>query len=168
MTILFIAAALIILVLLAIFFIIPVIRGAFYFPTFKETIEKMIVLAELKKGEKVVDLGSGDGRIVIAAAKAGAQAYGYEINPILVWLSRFKIKVANLSKSAVIYQKSFWSENLSSYDVIFLYGIAHMMKKLEEKISKELKPGARIVSYKYNFPTLPVFKKEGNIYLYKI
>jgi precorrin-6B methylase 2 len=168
MTILIVSAVLILLILLAFFFVIPVIKGALFWPSFKENIEKMIVLAEIKKGEKIIDLGSGDGRIVIAAAKIGAQAYGYEINPILVWLSRFKIKRANLSKSAVIYQKSFWLENFSSYDVVFVYGMAHIMKKLEEKISKELKPGARVVSFNYAFPNFPVFKKEGKIYLYKI
>jgi len=153
--------------LLVVFFVWPVFyRGAPFVPTPSGTVEKMIKLAEAKSGEKAVDLGSGDGRMVIALAKAGAEAHGYEVNPLLVWWSRRKIKQAGLKGRAFIHRKSFWAEDLSNFDIIALYGVSLMMKRLEKKLERELKNGARIVSYAFDFPNRKPEKKEDGIYLY--
>ncbi|MBI2010780.1 MAG: SAM-dependent methyltransferase [Candidatus Colwellbacteria bacterium] len=143
-------------------------RGAPFVPTPTRTIEKMIDLAEVKPGEKAVDLGSGDGRMVIALAKAGAEAHGYEVNPLLVFWSRRKIKQAGLKNKAFIHRKSFWSVDLSDFNVITLYGVSLMMKRLEKKLDQELKDGARIVSFAFDFPVWRPEKKENGVYLYRI
>ena len=70
------------------FWIIPFsLKGAIYDPSNNESVKKMVELAQIKPGEKSVDLGSGDGRVVIEFAKKGIQAHGYEINPLLVMIS---------------------------------------------------------------------------------
>jgi Protein-L-isoaspartate carboxylmethyltransferase len=80
-----------------------VLRGAPYIPTKREGVIKMLKLARVRPGCKALDIGSGDGRLVIALAQAGAEAHGCEINPVLVWWSRRKIKAAGLEGRAFIH-----------------------------------------------------------------
>jgi len=141
--------------------------GAIFVSSKEEKIKKIIELAEIKSGEKAADLGAGDGRLVIALAKKGAEAHGYEINPLLVWQARRNINKAGLGGKAFIHWKNFWREDLSRFDIIIVYGIGYIMKKLEEKLRKELKNNARVVSNAFCFPTWPQIKKEDGVYLYR-
>lgn len=143
------------------------IKGAPYVPTKQKAVQKMIDLAGIKPGQKAVDLGSGDGRIVIAFAQAGADSHGYEINPLLVWWSRWKIRKAGLEGKAFVHQKSFWNEDLSSYDVVALFGVRYIMKELGQKLEKELKSGAKIVSYGFSFPGWQYKDKGEGVLLYE-
>lgn len=127
----------------------------------------MVFLADIKSGMKTIDLGSGDGRVVMAFAKEGAQAYGYEINPFLVIKSRLAIKKAGLQEKAHIYWGNFYLHNLSHYDIITLFQSPLNMKLLEKKIKRELKPGAKVISFKFNFPNWPCEYQTGNFYIYR-
>ena len=142
--------------------------GAPYAALAQNRIDTMKDLLKLKKGQKLVDLGSGDGRIVIAFAKLGIESHGYEINPVLVMISRLKIRRAGLEKKAFIHFKDFWSTNLGSFDAVTLYGIAHIMKRLENKLKKELKPRSKVVTNYFKFPTLRVRQTKNNVLLYVI
>mgnify|MGYP001577833905 FL=1 len=126
----------------------------------------MIKLLDIRPGEKAADIGSGDGRIVIAMARAGAETHGYEIDPLLIWRSRRKIRQAGLQNKSFIHWKDFWNEDFSSFDIVTVYGIKHIMKKLEEKLKKELKPGARVVSNGFKFPTWQPLKSQDGLHLY--
>lgn len=141
--------------------------GAYFAPTLKKEIERMVSLSGVKPGDKAVDLGSGDGRLVIALAKAGAEAHGYEINPLLVLIAKINIKMAGLSGKAFSHWKNFWELDLSEFNVVTVFGITYMMKKLETKLKKELKPGSKIVSNYFIFPDWQHSKKESNAYLYE-
>lgn len=141
--------------------------GAVFLPTKKETVKKMITLARVKPGEKAVDLGAGDGRLVIALAKAGAEAHGFEINPILVLLARINILRAGLKGKAFIHCNNFWKENFSEFDIVTVFGIGQIMKQLETKLEQELKTKARVVSNGFSFPNWPLSQKEAGIYLYE-
>lgn len=157
-----IAALIVVIYLLA-----PIVRGAVFFPTRPENVETIVRLAKIKPGEKAADLGSGDGRIVIALARAGAEAHGYEINPILVWKSRAAIRQAGLEGRAFVHWRSFWGADLSPYAVIAVYGIPYIMRALEKKLSRELKAGSRVVSNIYKFPSWAgAMHAEGGVYLY--
>ncbi|MCW8965184.1 MAG: class I SAM-dependent methyltransferase, partial [Candidatus Pacearchaeota archaeon] len=118
-------------------------------------------------GDKMVDLGSGDGRIVIAFAKKGIEAHGYEINPILVLYSKYKIRKLKLN-NAKIFWKSFWKANLDSYDIIVLFQYKSLMNKIYFKLKKELKKSAKIISYHWKFYNLDIKKKTGDVYLYSL
>ena len=142
--------------------------GAPFVPIDQAVLKKMIALLQVQPGEKATDLGSGDGRVVIELAKAGAQAQGYEINPLLVLTSRKNIKNAGVSKQAFIHWKSFWNQDLSSFQVITLFGMPHMMKRLALKLRKELKPGARVISHQFMFPGWSVSQQESQLYLYRV
>ncbi len=122
----------------------------------------MLDLIAIKLGEKVLDLGSGDGKIVIAAAKRGAESYGYEINPILVWISKWRVQgKGNIERA------NFWKKDLGEFDAIVIFGVSYVMKGLEEKLRKELKPGARVVTNYFTFPDWkPSQTKDGiNVYI---
>jgi cyclopropane fatty-acyl-phospholipid synthase-like methyltransferase len=146
-------------------FWLGIFTGAHYMPTSKQKVGDMLRLAKLMPGERLVDIGSGDGRLVIEAARKGAKAYGFEVNPILVWWSRRNISTAHMNAAAKISWKNFWHQNFSDFDVVTVYGISHIMGLLEKKLLRELRPGARVVSNTFQFPTW-VGKREGGVYVY--
>ena len=156
------------LIFISFLIIFPFTLGAPFEPTNKKTLRKMIEFSEVKKGEKVADLGSGNGRIVIEFAKLGAEVHGFEINPFLIWFSKRKIKKLGLQDKAFIHWKNFWNQNLSKYDIIIVFQIGFIMKNLEKKLKKELKKGSRIVSNTWKFPNWKTEKREGDAYLYKV
>jgi len=142
-------------------------RGAPFLASTESRVEKIVELADVKKGKLAADLGSGDGRIVIAFAKAGVEAHGYEINPLLVLWARYRVRRAGLSGRAFIHWKSFWRQNFSKFDIIAIYGIPYIMRGLESKLKKEIKQNARIVSGTFTFPTWRYSKEDGEVYLYE-
>lgn len=142
--------------------------GAPFVPIEAVVLKRMIELITIQPGEKAADLGSGDGRIAIALAKAGARAEGYEINPLLVLVSRKNIQNASVTKQAIVHWKNFWKQDLSAFQVVTLFGMPHMMKKLQDKLQKELKPGARVISHQFKFPDWSVARQESQLYLYRI
>ena len=168
--ILYIIFSVIVLTLIFLFsyfnFLSVAMKGAFFAPSGKVLTDKMVALAEIKPGDRVLDLGSGDGSQVVALAKAGAVAYGYEINPILVWWSRHKIWKAGLRGKAFIYRKNFWKTNLSDFDSIIMFGVYYMMPKMEEKLQKELKPGTKVISHYFTFPNWKPKKSLDNVHQY--
>ncbi len=157
----------IILLVFNIYFGRSLFMGAPYAVSTTNKIRKMIKLLGIKSGEKVVDLGSGDGRIVIALAQAGAQACGYEINPFLSFLAKRKIRKAGLTGQAEIRQKSYWQDSLAEFDKVVLFGVPYIMSRLGKKLKKELKPGTIVVSNKFKFPHWQPIKQEDNIFIYK-
>lgn len=172
LTLLIIVSALLLVILLFFLFklfgaFLPFVSwGALYVPTSKERVKKIIEFANVKPGDKVIDLGSGDGRLLVAFAKAGAKAYGYEINPVLVKKSKDNITRADVKEKATVYLGSFWGVDLSDFDIIIIYGMRHVMRRLEKKINKEAKKGTRIISNTFTFPTLPKTKEDNDVYLY--
>jgi ribosomal protein L11 methylase PrmA len=143
-------------------------RGAIYLPSHDAAITQMINALQIKPGEKVVDLGSGDGRVLIAMAKAGAkEVVGYEVNPLLVWWSRARIQTAGVADRVKVYQKSFWRVSLNDVQGITLFGITYIMKEMEEKLLKELPMGVRVVSNGFQFPNWKGEKVADGVYLYR-
>lgn len=142
-------------------YLLGLVNGALYIPTDPKMVEDMLDVANLKPGDRVVDIGSGDGRLVIAAARRGIEAKGYEINPLLVWIAGKKIQKSGLEKLASVEWKDFWRADLSSYSVVTVFGIGHIMKRLERKLTRELKPGSRVVCNLFAMPTWKEEKKNG-------
>lgn len=157
-------------VLLLLLLVLPVWlwRGAPFVPTDPGKISRLVRLAGVAPGDRVVDLGSGDGRLVMACAQAGATAIGLEANPFLVWWSRYLIHRAGLGVHALIVQKNFWHQNLSPYSVVVVFGVGGaMMAELEQKLAAELASGARVVSNGFPLPTWPAAARDGSLYLYR-
>jgi SAM-dependent methyltransferase len=128
------------------------VPDALFVPTPQEVVEKLLELAGTSKNDLVYDLGSGDGRIVIAAAKKyGCKAVGYEIDPELVRLSRQEVQKGQLQNLVRIEQKDMFTIDLSSADVIAVYLPPRVLERLLPQLAK-LKPGARIVSHYFEIP----------------
>ncbi|MBI3858012.1 MAG: PQQ-binding-like beta-propeller repeat protein, partial [Planctomycetes bacterium] len=120
---------------------------AAFVPTPQDVVEKMIEAAKIAKDDLVYDLGSGDGRIVIAASKNhGCKSVGFEINPGLVGESRFKVKQQKLDDLVTIEEKDLFTVDLAPASVVMLYLGAPNNAKLLPQLRK-LKPGSRIVSH---------------------
>lgn len=140
--------------------------GGINFASPEDKIKQIIEFAKIEAGQKAIDLGSGEGRVVVALAKAGAIAYGCEVNPFLVAKSKNKIKQEGLSATAFITAENLWKKDLSDFDIVVVYPMRHMLKMLEKKFERELKPGTKVISNGFSFPTWRPEKSKNNVYLY--
>lgn len=141
--------------------------GAPYVKSSDNRTRKIIKLLNPKPGEKIIDLGSGNEKLLFEIQEHGAKAFGIEINPFLVWITKRQINQKKI-KNIYVKRGNLFHENLSKYDKIVLYGITYLMPKLEKKLRQEAKPGTIIVSNFFRFPNLKPTKKDGDILLYKI
>lgn len=148
--------------------IIGRIKGAPFVASKPERIATMIDLANIKEGTRVVDLGSGDGSILIAAARRGAIGAGIEMNPFLVPYSRWRARRAGLENRIIFIRGNIKNYPIYDMDVVFLYLLPSFLRKISIKLSSELKPGTRVISN--GFPIsdwMPIAKKDG-VFLYHI
>src|SRR5262249_8261286 len=128
---------------------------AVFVPTPQDVVEKMLELAQVKRGHLVYDLGCGDGRIVVTAArKYGCKAVGYDIDPECGKMSREMVKEQRVGGLVTIEQKDIFTLDLSKAGVVTLYLLPRMNQRLIPQLEK-LKPGARIVSHAFEIPGIP-------------
>jgi len=142
-----------------------------YVATNNDKVKIIIKLADIKKGETAVDLGSGDGRLLYAAAQNGANAIGYELNPLLVIITIIFAKLKGLSNLVTVKKQSFWDADLKHADVVFVYGRRHTMKRFEDFIYKNCKKGTRVTvnsDKTIPFPNKKPLKVDNGIFLYKV
>jgi ubiquinone/menaquinone biosynthesis C-methylase UbiE len=134
-----------------------------YYPTPETIVEKMLQLGGLKAGEKMFDLGSGDGRIVILAAqKFHAEAVGVELNKDLWKQSTAKILKLGLDKSAKVINGDLLKQNYSSADVVTVYLLPESIdNKVQPILDKQLKKGARVVAHDFEFKNWKPEKVEN-------
>ena len=158
------------LLLAAYFFytILAIWRGAPPIPTLKRTRQTMLKLAEIQPGNLVVDLGSGDGRMLIAAARAGATAIGYELNPFLYWFSKARVKILGLSGQITIHRENLFTAPFEEVDVITAYLGPKLMNQLEPIVKERMKPGSRFIANTFPFPNLIANKQSGKVYQYLV
>ena len=119
-------------------------KDVVWVPTPPELVEKMLDMAKVTPQDLVMDLGSGDGRNVIGAAKRGARAIGVEYNPDMVELSRRLAKEAGVADKATFVQGDMYEADISKASVMALFLLTSNLDKLKDKFLA-LKPGSRIV-----------------------
>lgn len=151
-------------------YVLPMRKGAVYVPSKPEAIDSMLTLLRqaLHQQQKatMVDLGSGDGRVVEAFCQAGYEGYGFEINPLLVRKARQRLQKSGIDPQSII-SESYWDYDLGDFDVVVIYGITYIMDDLAQKLLTELKPGSLVLS---NYFELPGWKKQktlNGIHLYR-
>jgi SAM-dependent methyltransferase len=129
--------------------------NAIFVPTPHDVVAKMLELAEIKMADTVFDLGSGDGRIVIAAAKNyGAKAIGVELDQELIRQSRERIVADGLAQLVQIEQSDLFTRDLGGANVIAVYLPTNLMDRLLPQLA-QMKPGTRIVSHFFKFTDIP-------------
>lgn len=134
-----------------IFSSIAFIIGAPFAPTSSRAEHAMVGLANITSGMVVYDIGSGDGRLVIEAAKRGARATGIEGNPFLVVFSRLRIIRLPYREKIRFVWGNFWHYNVTSAKVIFAYLPPRAMDKLRKKLVSECYPGTIVVTNSHIF-----------------
>jgi cyclopropane fatty-acyl-phospholipid synthase-like methyltransferase len=146
-----------------------------FVPTPKPIVRRMLGLAEVKPGERLIDLGAGDGRIVIAAAREfGANALGVELHP-----ERFAIirnSAASLKPNLQAVRQNFFTADLSNADIVTMYLLPSVNEALRKKLERELHSGARVVSHDFSIPEWTPARVEiiqgplglHTLYLYKV
>lgn len=140
--------------------------GAPYLPTRKAQANLALDLLKLKEGDVFVDLGSGDGAVLIEAAKRGYRCYGYELNP-LVWAVS-KLRTIKYGAQVTIYCKNFWAEPLpKNTKGVFVFLLEKYMVKLEGKLGEELASGTKVVSYTFMLPNKKHSIAKEALFLYK-
>jgi ribosomal protein L11 methylase PrmA len=121
-----------------------------YVPTPPEVVEAMLKAADVKKGDVVYDLGSGDGRIAIMAAqKFGARAVGIDIDPQRIKEANENAKNAGVTNQVRFLNEDLFQANISEATVVTLYLLDSLNEKLRPKLLRDLKPGTRIVSHAF-------------------
>jgi hypothetical protein len=144
------------------------ISGAPYVPIAPEHVAQVMDAAHLQAGELVADLGSGDGRLVMAAGERGARGLGYEINPYLWALSRYLCWRRGLGDRVELRLGSYWDQSLDGVDVVTLFLITGRMQRMSLKLRRELRPGARVVSYGFRLSDWPGEERVfPNVYRYQ-
>lgn len=138
-----------------------------YVPTKMDLIKKVLKAGGLRKGKKFYELGSGDGRVVFEAAKLGAESAGIEQSYLRVWYSIYEAKKRELP-NAKFYHGNIFKKNYSDANIIYIYLLPKGIKKLEEKLPKEIKKGTIIITQTYHFQKLKPYKKLGNFNFYRV
>ncbi len=138
-------------------------RGPLFVPTLRKTMDTMISLADIKKGEQVYDLGCGDGRLVFAAASKGARATGYELSIPIFLIAKFR---SFFHRNSSIQFKNFWNQNYSDADILFCYLVPSAMQSFKEKIWSQLKPGCRVISHSFRIPGVEPVREEEKVVMY--
>lgn len=141
------------------------IFGAPWVPAFNQDIDELLDLARVKKGTHFIDLGCGDGKILLAAARRGAEVTGYEINPVM-WLIAW-LRLLPFGRRARVRLGTYWGHNLRPYSVIWLYLIDHHMPRMARKIRDEAQDNSYIISYIFDFQGVKPYKKTRNSFVYR-
>jgi len=122
-----------------------------YVPTPEEIVDIMLKLAKVNAGDTVYDLGCGDGRIVIAAAKTyGARGVGIDIDPERIKEANENARAAGVSERVQFREGDLFQVDLRPASVVTMYLLTAVNEKLKPKLLAELKPGARVVSHQFN------------------
>jgi hypothetical protein len=151
----------------ALVFVLVVFIGAPYLPTLNRQSKVALELLDLKPGETLIELGSGDGRMLKAAAQKGLHAVGYEINPFLIlisWLYTWKYR----TRVRIIWG-NYWSRPWPKADGVYVFLISNFMKKLDKKLVQYPHKPLKVASFAFKIPgKKPRAEKDGVLlYIYK-
>lgn len=141
------------------------ILGAPYLPILRRDSRRLLKLAGLKPGQTLIDLGSGDGRLLRAAAAQGIKCIGYEINPYLVLISR--LVCWRYRHLVTIHTADFWRTPLPSADAIYVFGLDRYMSRFDRKFRAEITRPTKVISYIFEIPGRPTIAATNNTHVYE-
>ncbi len=152
-----------------VFLTLAFVTGAPYVPSGNKALEAMIRLAKIRKGDRVYDLGSGDGRVLFECARLGAVCTGLEINPYLVVYTYIRAFFSPYRTTVSVKWKDFRRCDFQDADIVFIYLIPWKMDTLEHKLHK-LSKGTRIITNSFIFHHLTLTGKDeyAHVYAYTV
>jgi hypothetical protein len=142
-----------------------ILFGAPYLPTLTKTADDAFELLGLKPGQTLLELGSGDGKMLRFAARKGIKSIGYELNPILVlytWLTCLKYK--GLVK---VYCRNYWQITFPACDGIYVFLLDKYMVKLDKKIIADIRKPIKLVSHAFKIPHRNILAEKNALFLYR-
>jgi cyclopropane fatty-acyl-phospholipid synthase-like methyltransferase len=151
--------------------VLPAFFGSPWHPLLPGTIREILDFADIQPGEKIYDLGSGDGRVLIQAAhRYGAIGVGLEIDPLKVWVARKLARLWGVDDRVKILRKNFNDFDFRDADVIYVYLTHQALDRLIPKILPYLKPSTRIVSYRFCLRSRQPSKTNSrqNLFMYRL
>lgn len=133
-------------------------------------IRQALKLAKVSKKDTIFDLGSGDGRVLIVAAKEfGAHGIGIEIDPLRFIISKLAVRISRISDKVKIIRGNFFKQDLSSATVVFAYLVPKALERLKPKLLKELRLGTKIITLKYEISLKKIDEdKKNKLFLYEL
>jgi precorrin-6B methylase 2 len=144
--------SLLLFVIVLLWILVPALYGLPPFPTNRDRIHRALQLVNLQPGEILYDLGAGDGRVLLIAARDfGAKAVGIEIGPIQCMLTWLRITASRFSSQIQIRWGNFYQANLRDADVVFVYATSKEVLKLAPHLAAQMKQSARLVSIAADF-----------------
>ena len=143
---------------------VVLVFGAPYLPTMRAQQEKALNLLDLKPGQNFYDLGCGDGRLLVAAAKRGLIATGVEMNPLLVLVA--KAYTFRRRRTIKVVWGNFWKTDISSADGIFVFLIKHKMAQLDKFVQNSAEKELKVVSYAFEIPGKKPAKNKNPLFIY--
>lgn len=155
------------LIAIAIFllFSFVVLFGAPFLPTLTTQVAKALDVIDLKPGQTLLELGSGDGKVMIAAAQRGIKVIGYELNPLLVLYSWLRTR--RYRGLVTVRLANFWQVKLPEIDGIFVFLLQPYMEKLDKKIVQEARKPVKLVSFAFYIPTRKPTRKTKGLFYYE-
>lgn len=139
--------------------------GAPYLPTLSNEVRAALELADLRSGDTLLELGCGDGKVLIAAARQGLQAVGYELNPVLAVVAW--VRTRPYRRQVRIIWGNFWQADWPPAEAIFVFLLAKYMDKLDKKIARYPHKPVKLVSYAFEVPGRRAARRRGGVFLYR-
>ena len=152
-------------------FFTPILAGIPWVPTIERRIRKALELADVKPGETFYDLGCGDGRVLVLAARLrGARAIGIEISPLHCLVARLRAQIAGVGKQVTIRWGNFYKADLGDADVVYQFGHSQYAERLRSQLERQLRAGARVVSINVDLPGWQpaAIDREDLVFLYRM
>ncbi len=151
------------LVLLCFGFVL--IFGAPYLPTLDEQVRVSLDLLDLKPGETMLELGCGDGRVLLAAAARGWKVVGYELNPLLALISWLRTR--KYGSKVEVHLGDFWRAQWPPAEGIFGFILPKYMKKLDKKVMQECSKPVKVVSFAFAIKGRRPTTEQSGVFLYE-
>lgn len=152
------------LILLACFSFV-LMFGAPYLPTLSKQVKIAMDMVDLKPGQTLLELGCGDGKVLVAAAKRGWHAVGYELNPLLVLICL--LRTWQYRKLVKVKWGNFWTRPWPQADGIFVFIMPRHMSKLHKKVMQSKHKPVKLISFAFEVPGVEPVKSKLGVHLYE-
>lgn len=148
----------------AVCFVAVIAVGAPYLPTLTPQVKAALKLADLKPGQTLLELGCGDGKVLIAAAEQGIKVVGYELNPILALIAW--VRTRRYGKNVRVIWGDFWLKSWPPSEAIFVFLLPRYMEKLDKKIVQYTTKPVKLVSFAFEVPGKTIAAERKGVFLY--